>query len=84
MTRLGALALAVTVVAACSTVGAASEASSAPALVDIGAGLSGPSGLTATIYNSGVTNVAALAFDAHGRLWAATAAYSDEGRTPST
>jgi glucose/arabinose dehydrogenase len=58
---------------------AASPATSSTTLVDIGAGLEGPSGLTATIVASGLANVAALAVDSDGRLWAATAAYSDEG-----
>jgi glucose/arabinose dehydrogenase len=48
-------------------------------LVAIGAGLSGPAGLAATVYAQGIPNTAAFAFDAEGRLWVATAAYSDEG-----
>ncbi len=48
-------------------------------LVDIGAGVQGPAGLTASVYATGLTNVAAVAFDADGRLWAATAAYDDAG-----
>jgi glucose/arabinose dehydrogenase len=49
------------------------------ALVDIGVGLEGPSGLLATVYASGLADVSAFAFDAAGRLWAATAAYDDRG-----
>ncbi|HEY1738305.1 MAG TPA: hypothetical protein VGI86_06335 [Acidimicrobiia bacterium] len=48
-------------------------------LVDIGAGLEGPSGLRASVYARGLKNVAALAFDSSGRLWAATASYTDTG-----
>src|SRR4051794_12770925 len=48
-------------------------------LVDIGAGLRGMPDLAATVYVSGITNAAAFAFDASGRLWVATAAYSDAG-----
>jgi glucose/arabinose dehydrogenase len=62
--------------AACSS----GSGSSPPALVDIGQGLRGPAGLAATVYASGLTNVAAIAFDGTGRLWAATAAYSDKGQ----
>ena len=39
-------------------------------LVSIGAGLSGPSGLHATVYARGLTHVSALAYDRRGRLWA--------------
>ena len=48
-------------------------------LVDVGEGLQGPEGTTATIDATGLPNVAALAFDGEGRLWAATAAFSDDG-----
>ncbi|HEX7471603.1 MAG TPA: hypothetical protein VF323_00855 [Candidatus Limnocylindrales bacterium] len=51
----------------------------AQALVDIGAGLAGPAGLHATVYAQGTTAVAALAVDAEGRLWIATADYTDGG-----
>ncbi len=54
-------------------------ASPDPSLVDIGAGLSGRTGLAATVYVAGPANVAAFAFDATGRLWVATAAYTDSG-----
>jgi glucose/arabinose dehydrogenase len=57
----------------------ATTAAASNGLVDIGAGLSGPAGLSATVAATGLENVAALAVDARGRLWAATAAYSDEG-----
>ncbi len=38
----------------------------------IGAGLRGPSDLTASVYARGLTHVSALTFDASGRLWATT------------
>jgi glucose/arabinose dehydrogenase len=73
--------------AATSTASAAATAASAAKastsadpdsrLVDIGAGLEGPTGLAATVYATGLTNASAFAFDAQGRLWVATAAYSD-------
>jgi glucose/arabinose dehydrogenase len=48
-------------------------------LVDIGAGLQGPAGLRATAYVEGPEHVSALAISPDGRLWAATADYSDGG-----
>jgi glucose/arabinose dehydrogenase len=48
-------------------------------LVAIGAGLTGPSGLAATVEATGLSHTSALAFDADGRLWLATAAATDEG-----
>jgi glucose/arabinose dehydrogenase len=42
-------------------------------LVPIGAGVSGPQGLRATVYAKGPPTVAALAFDPQGRLWLAAA-----------
>ena len=48
-------------------------------LVDIGDGLSGPSGLVASTYAAGLAHVAAIAFDDSGRLWVSTAAYQDDG-----
>ena len=53
--------------------------SPAAGLVAIGAGLLGPSGVTAAVYATGLTNASAFAFDPEGRLWVATAGYSDEG-----
>lgn len=55
------------------------EDASTVGLVDIGAGLQGPQGTTASEYASGLTNVSAFAFDAWGRLWAGTAAFSPDG-----
>jgi glucose/arabinose dehydrogenase len=91
MRRTSALLLTVVVLAGCTSVTAGTGASSsspvAPssaaisssdaALTDIGGGLKGPAGLVATVYASGLANVSAFAFDAEGRLWAATAAYDD-------
>ena len=57
----------------------AAPSTSASTLTSIGAGLQGPSGLVATVYATGLANVSAFAFDADGRLWAATAAYDDQG-----
>ncbi len=52
---------------------------SSSALTDIGAGLRGPSGLTATVYATGLEHASAFAFDTQGRLWVATADYEDKG-----
>src|SRR4029453_18996902 len=46
-------------------------ASSGP-LRPIGAGLSGPAGLEASVDSTGLRHASALAFDRHGRLWVAT------------
>ncbi len=90
--RLGALgALGLSLVAGCTSAGAVeaspSEAGMTPApsstadasLVDIGAGLQGPAGATASVIATGLVNVAAFAIDDDGRLWAGTAAYADDG-----
>ena len=58
----------------------ACRAPAAAAMVDIGAGLHGPTGLAASVYVTGLPKVAAIAFDARGRLWAATADYTDSGQ----
>jgi len=63
-------------VAACGGSGAGRTASLAP----IGAGLSGPAGLVATVYARGLPRVAAFAFDPQGRLWVATADSTDRGK----
>jgi glucose/arabinose dehydrogenase len=68
----------VAIVAGCVAT-ATSSSPAASSLVAIGSGLTGPAGLTATVAATGLANVAALAIDDQGRLWAATAAYSDEG-----
>ena len=48
-------------------------------LADIGAGLQGPPGLAAKIVATGLPNVASLAVDDAGRIWAGTAAFDDAG-----
>lgn len=62
-----------------STVVASTPPGTADGLVAIGAGLRGPSGLVASVDATGMANVAALAFDGEGRLWAATADFEDKG-----
>ncbi len=64
-------------VSACG--GTTSTASPTPALTSIGNGLLGPAGLSSTIYASGLSHAAALAFDPEGRLWVATAAFTYTG-----
>ena len=77
-TRLLALTVAITVFVsgACGSDHPAPETT----LVSIGAGLQGPSGLTATVYARGLPKVSALAFDAQSRLWVATADSKDRGK----
>ncbi len=53
--------------------GASAHHPVAPKLTAIGAGLSGPSGLSAAVYARGVPTVAAFTLDPNGRLWAAAA-----------
>lgn len=45
-------------------------------LVPIGAGIDAPAGLRATVYATGLPNVATFAFDSRGRLWATAAGLS--------
>ena len=75
------LVLAAVAGAACGTgdrpVG--TSAAAADGLVEIGAGLRGQEGLTATVYASGVPKMSAFATDPEGRLWIATADYRDTG-----
>lgn len=75
--RLASVATAVCLVAAC---GSSNPGRSSTALVAIGAGLSGPRGLAATVYARGLPRVAAFAFDDQGRLWVATADSTDTGK----
>jgi glucose/arabinose dehydrogenase len=85
--RLTAVLAAALLVSSC-TAGASSSDSTGSAeptplangLSPIGAGLAGPAGLTATVFASGILQAAALAFDTQGRLWVATAAYTDTGQ----
>lgn len=69
---VAALVAALLVVAGCG--------SSSAKLVSIGAGLSGPKELRATIYATGLKNAAAFAFDSESRLWVATADYAGVGK----
>ncbi|MCU1394007.1 MAG: Glucose/sorbosone dehydrogenase-like protein [Ilumatobacteraceae bacterium] len=64
---------------ASSTSTSVASAVLASSRVDIGAGLSGVSGLSATQYATGLLHVSALAFDSSGRLWAATASLAADG-----
>jgi glucose/arabinose dehydrogenase len=75
--RLTAIVIVVLLLASCA--GGASSAAATTKLVSIGAGLRGPSGLTASVTVKGLTHVSALATDDQGRLWAATAEYEDHG-----
>lgn len=93
--RFRAVLLTILLVAGCSArsgTGAGSTASAAsatadpsptssavPGLADIGAGLQGPAGLAATIVATGLPNIASLAIDEAGRIWAGTAAFDDAG-----
>ena len=57
----------------------AAPTSASDGLVDVGAGLRGPEGVTASLYASGVAKMAAFATDPDGRLFVATADYRDTG-----
>jgi hypothetical protein len=80
-TRFATRGLGVALVALALLTTACGSASGATSrqLVSIGAGLRGPTGLTASVYATGLANVSVLTTDDRGRLWAATAAYSGEG-----
>jgi glucose/arabinose dehydrogenase len=65
-----ALGAALLALSGCGSAGGpTSAATSAKALVSIGAGLRGPAGLKASVYAQGPPTVAAFAFDSQGRLW---------------
>jgi glucose/arabinose dehydrogenase len=69
-----ALAASSLALAGCGSSNLTSSASSrAAALVSIGAGLKGPTGLKATVYAKGPLTTAAFAFDPEGRLWVSAA-----------
>ncbi len=75
------VALACVVVALGTACGGIATAAPTPTpLVSIGQGLKSHAGLTATVDARGLANVAALAFDPQGRLWVATAAYTNDGK----
>jgi glucose/arabinose dehydrogenase len=71
--------VAASLVASCGA-STTSSSSSTTSLVDIGADVKGPSGLTATVYAGGLIHAAAFALDAQQRLWVATADYTDSGK----
>src|SRR2546430_747942 len=77
--RLGALVAGIAIVGACGSSGHETTKSTT-ALVDIGQGLHGPTGVTATVYATALTHAAAFAFDGAQQLWVATADYSDSGQ----
>jgi glucose/arabinose dehydrogenase len=77
--RVAALLAAVALGAGCAGSTAATGLPATAKLRSIGAGLRGPAGLTASVDATGLEHVAALATDSEGRVWAATAAYSDQG-----
>jgi glucose/arabinose dehydrogenase len=69
-----ALAASSLALAGCGSSNLTGGASSrAGALVSIGAGLKGPTGLKATVYAKGPLTTAAFAFDPEGRLWVSAA-----------
>jgi glucose/arabinose dehydrogenase len=78
ITRMLVVVFAVVFAASCAS-SSSGENSSTTSLVSIGAGLSGPKGLTAAVYATGLKHASAFAFDAQERLWVATAAYTDVG-----
>ena len=73
MTRRRSLVVAIVV----ALVAATGCGGSAHARSSIGAGVSGPADLGASVYATGLTHAAAFAFDTQGRLWVATAGYND-------
>ncbi len=93
MARIVSLILVTVLIGGCSsaTAGSATRAAPVPSpsaassstadagLVDIGAGLQGPSGVVATVFATGLDHVGAFAFDDDDRLWVATAGYDDDG-----
>jgi glucose/arabinose dehydrogenase len=85
MQRLAVLLAGFLFVAGCSGSASSDDQDISPSqpssagLVNIGAGIQGPAGLTATVYATGLTDASAVAFDPGGKLWVATAAYSTEG-----
>ena len=79
MRRVRTLAAVLVGALALSSCAAKASTTSGPSLVDIGAGLRGVRGLHATVYATGLPHATAMAFDPQGRLWVATADYSDAG-----
>jgi glucose/arabinose dehydrogenase len=60
--------------------GSAASPTATATLVSIGGGLLGRAGLSATVYATGLKTASAFAFDADGRLWVATADYTDRSK----
>jgi len=78
--RRGTAVVVVALVAAAAGCGGGTSRSTASdGLVDIGAGLRGPAGVKASVYAQAPANIAAFAFDPQGRLWVATANFTDAG-----
>jgi glucose/arabinose dehydrogenase len=73
-------ALLVVTIVCCSMLVRTTDANAASSSVSIGAGLHGPSGLSATMYAKGLKHASALATDPQGRVWVATAAATDAGK----
>ena len=78
--HIAALVAVALIAASCGGSQSSAATSSRNRLVSVGAGLRGLAGLEAAVYTHGLPRVAALALDAHGRMWAATADYTDKGR----
>lgn len=64
-----ALTLAILAICGCGSASDSATKSHEERLVPVGAGLTGPAGLKATVYAKGPPTVAAFAFDEGGRLW---------------
>ena len=77
--RIATLVATALVVASCGANASPPTTPSGDGLVSVGAGLKGLAGLEATAYAHALPNVAALARDPQGRMWAATADYTDKG-----
>jgi glucose/arabinose dehydrogenase len=78
----GALVVLVALVAllpACALATSTARADASTGTGAIGAGLHGPTGLHAAVYAKKLKKISALATDAHGRVWAATAEATDKG-----
>jgi glucose/arabinose dehydrogenase len=78
-TALALAALVIIISAGCGST-APTRTSAAGGLAAIGRGVHGPSGLVASVEATGLKNVAALAVDDSGRVWAGTADYTDSGK----
>jgi glucose/arabinose dehydrogenase len=64
----------------CGAATASPTATVTATLLPIGAGLLGRSGLSATVYATGLKTASAFALDSNGRLWVATADYTDRSK----